>query len=98
MTLTIPEIKNALDEGTTKTVTAILTRPEGNEVRVRSDGPDLEAKALNAEAEPNKRFARSLTPLSDQFRSAYLFKKLITLQAVSQVEDVLTPPGKNTLG
>jgi len=65
LTLSIPRIKNTLDEGTTETVIAIAARPEGNEVRDQSDGPGLEAKVQNAEAEPNKKFTKSLTPLSD---------------------------------
>ena len=48
-----------------ETATTTAARVVENEVRVQSDGRDLEVKALNAEVKPNKKFVRLSTQLSD---------------------------------
>ena len=98
MTLTIIKIKNVLDEGTSETAMAIVVQLDRNEVRVRSGVLAPEVRALSAEAEPNKRFVKSLTPSPTQCRSAYPLGRLIILQVTSQVVDALTLPGRNIRG
>ena len=89
----IPE--NVQDEETTEPATIIIGQTEEKEAKVRSDERGLKAKALNIGVELNKKFAQSSIQSLDRCRSASPLKRLITLQVVLQVEDVLIQQGKN---
>jgi len=95
MTLTTLEMRNTLDEETLEVVMIIGARPDGSEVKVRSDGPVPEAVALSGEFEPNKGFTKLLTLLLAQFRLVYHLKKLTISRAASQGVDVPTLPERS---
>jgi len=54
---------NAPNEETPEVLMIIAVQHDENKEKVRSEGPVSEVKALNKEAEPNKKFGKLLTLL-----------------------------------